>query len=92
DAQKTNLDVTRTSYKNLKENTQLISPISGVVTARNYDSGDLFGGQPIIQVQQITPVKMNINVSEMQFTKVKQGMSTSVKLEVYGDEEFKGKV
>ncbi|MDX9890735.1 MAG: biotin/lipoyl-binding protein, partial [Bacteroidales bacterium] len=57
DAQKTNLEVTRTSYKNLKENTQLISPISGIITARNYDNGDIYAGNPLLQVQQIKPVK-----------------------------------
>lgn len=35
DAAKTALDVRRTSYNNLLENTQLLSPIHGVVTARN---------------------------------------------------------
>lgn len=89
---KTQLDVARTSYQNLKDNTQLISPISGIVTMRNYDSGDLFGGQPIIQVQQIKPVKLNINVSENHFVTIKKGMEASVKLDVYEDEEFTGKV
>lgn len=89
---KTQLDVARTSYKNLKDNTQLVSPISGVVTMRNYDSGDLFSGQPIIQVQQIHPVKLNINVSEKQFVTIKKGMEAKVNLDVYGDEEFAGKV
>ena len=44
DAQKTSLEVARETYKNLVENTQLLSPISGVVTARNYDSGDMYSG------------------------------------------------
>lgn len=92
DAQKTNLEVTRTSYQNLLENTQLISPISGIVSARNYDSGDLFGGQPILQVQQITPVKMLINVSEKQFTKIKKGMKVDVQVDVYEGETFTGRV
>lgn len=35
DAAKTTLDVRRTSYNNLLENTQLLSPLNGVVTARN---------------------------------------------------------
>ena len=38
DAQKTQLDISRATYKNLQENTQLLSPITGIVTARNYDS------------------------------------------------------
>ena len=43
DAQKAGLDVMRTQYANLSENTKLVSPVDGVVTARHYDNGDLFG-------------------------------------------------
>ena len=32
DAQKTQLDVAKTAYENLKENTRLVSPINGIVT------------------------------------------------------------
>ena len=92
DAMKTQLDVAQTTYDNLMENTQLVSPISGVITQRNYDSGDLFGGLPVVQVQQITPVKMNINLSENVFKKVKVGTPVSIKVDAYGDEEFYGKV
>lgn len=92
DAQKTSLEVARTSYKNLKNNTQLLSPISGIITARNYDNGDIYSGNPIIQVQQIKPVKLLINVSEMQYTKIKKGMDVKVVVDVYDEEEFKGKV
>ena len=92
DAMKTQLDVAQTTYDNLMENTQLVSPISGVITQRNYDSGDLYGGLPVVQVQQITPVKMNINLSENLFKKVKVGTPVSIKVDAYGDEEFHGKV
>ncbi len=92
DAMKTQLDVAQTTYDNLLENTRLISPISGVVTQRNYDSGDLYGGLPVVQVQQITPVKMNVNISETLFKQVKVGTPVTVKVDAYGDEEFKGKV
>lgn len=93
DAQKTQLDVNRATYKNLQENTQLLSPITGIVTARNYDSGDMYsGGSPIFTVEQIRPVKLLINVSESLFTKVKKGKDVDIRLDVYGDEVFKGKV
>lgn len=92
DAMKTQLDVAQTAYNNLLENTQLVSPISGVISARNYDSGDLFGGLPIVTVQQITPVKMIINLSEALFKQVKVGMPVSIKVDAYGDEEFQGKI
>ena len=93
DAKKMNLDMIQTSYSNLLRNTSLTSPISGVVTARNYDSGDMYsGGIPVLTVEQISPVKLMINISEDYFTKVKRGMTAKIKLDVYGDEEFTGKV
>ena len=93
DAQKTSLEVARETYKNLEENTQLLSPISGIVTARNYDSGDMYsGGNPIYTVEEIRPVKLMVNVSESLFTKVKKGHEVDIRLDVYGDEVFKGKV
>lgn len=93
DTAKMNLDIRETSYKNLLENTSLLSPINGVVTARNYDNGDMYsGGEPVLVVEQITPVKLYINVSEGYFTKVKKGAPVSVKVDVYSDEEFEGKI
>lgn len=93
DASKMQLDVQRTAYKNLLENTSLVSPINGVVTARNYDNGDMYsGGNPVLVVEQITPVKLMINVSESYFTQVKKGAPVDVKLDVYGDEIFKGTI
>ncbi len=93
DARKMQLDVARTSYNNLATNTTLTSPISGVVTSRNYDSGDMYGmGKPLLVIEQITPVKMVISVSESLFKEVKKGMPVDATIDVYGDEVFKGKV
>ena len=94
DAAKTNLDVRRSSYENLLENTQLVSPLNGVVTARNFDNGDLYTStqMPVLVVEQIAPVKLMVNVSEPNFPKVSKGMPVKVKLDVYEGEEFEGKV
>lgn len=88
------LDVNETAYNNLMENTSLVSPISGVITARNYDNGDMYNSNdgPVLTVEQITPVKLMINVSETYFTKVKKGAPVNVKIDVYGDEEFQGHI
>ena len=57
DARRMQYNVTKTTYENLVENTTLISPISGIVTARNYDMGDMYSGaQPVLVVAQIKPV------------------------------------
>ncbi|MDR2811112.1 MAG: efflux RND transporter periplasmic adaptor subunit [Tannerellaceae bacterium] len=93
DAQKTTLDMAKETYKNLQENNQLRSPISGLVTARNYDNDDMYSGAlPVYVVEQIRPVKLLVHVSESYFTKVKKGMDVSIKLDVYGNDVFPGKV
>ena len=85
--------IAETNLKNLQENTQLISPISGIITARNYDNGDMYNGQiPILTVMQINPVRLKINISEMFFSRVKRGMPVEVKLDVYDGETFEAKV
>lgn len=93
DAAKMALDLQITSYNNLLENTQLTAPISGIITARNYDDGDMYSaGKPVLVIEQITPVKLLINVSEQYYTQVKKGLKADVKLDVYGDEIFKGEI
>ena len=92
DQMRTQLDVTKESIDNLEKNTQLLSPISGVITARYFDNGDLTGGQPILQVQQLNPVKIFINVSEEYFPQVKTGMSVDIRLDIYPNEVFSGKI
>jgi RND family efflux transporter MFP subunit len=93
DNAKLQLDVAEINLKNLNENTFLLSPINGVVTARNYDAGDMYSGQmTILTVMQINPVKLRINISESYYTKVKVGMPVKVNVEVFGDESFNGKV
>ena len=86
-------NVSRSSYENLLENTVLRSPISGVVTARNYDRGDMFSmGQPIFTVQQITPVKVLVGISESDYTKVKKGDKVVLTADALPGSEFTGTV
>lgn len=93
ESQKMNYEVAETAYRNLKENTLLRSPISGVVTQRNYDSGDMYGGvTPLLVVEQIAPLKLIINASEKYFARVRKGMSVDITLSVFPDEHFSGQV
>ena len=87
------LNITKKTYHNLAENTYLRSPINGVVTARNYDKGDMYSmTQPIFVVEQIQPVKMLVNVSESLFTQVHEGMEFNINVDAYPNEIFTGKV
>lgn len=85
--------LSESTYENLMENTVLVSPVTGYVTARNYDAGDMYSmGQPIYVVEQIVPVKMKINVSEGDFSRVRKGMPVRISLDAYQGESFDGKV
>ena len=92
DNAKTQLDVLSTQYAQLVQNTQLTAPISGVVTARNYDNGDMYSGTPILTVEQLNPVKLIINVSEVYYKNVYVGQPVEVSLDAYESEVFGGKV
>lgn len=93
DQLKTQLDATRTQYDNLMENTVLTSPISGIVTARNYDPGDMTGSQPVLTVGQITPVvKVLINITENDLSSIRNGMPVTTTFDAYPQEKFNGKI
>ncbi len=92
DQLQTQYDVAKKSADNLKDNIYLTSPINGIVTARNFDNGDVAAGQPILQVMQINPVKLKINIPESFYNNVKKGMQVTAKTEIFGEEEFSGTV
>lgn len=89
---KAQVDVTQTAVDNLKQNMQLTSPISGIVSARNYDEGDMYGGTPVLTIMQMQPVKVLIDVQEIFYPKVKKGMKVNVKLDTYPNQVFEGTV
>lgn len=86
------LEAAERNYANMVENTVLTAPVSGVVTARNYDPGDMTGQLPILTVEQIHPVKVIVNVAETDFAKVSRNMPVRIKLDTYPDREFTGRV
>ncbi len=93
DNAKMQLDVLSTQLRQLMQNTQLVSPISGVVTARNYDDGDMYSnGQPVLTVEQTNSVKVMVNISEVYYKQVVKGMPVDIQLDAYDGETFYGKV
>lgn len=93
DQLKAQLDAQRAQYQNTLTNTVLTSPITGVVTARNYDPGDMSGQQPILVVGQTTPnVKVIINVNETDVAVIKNGMAVEIGFDSYPGETFHGRI
>lgn len=91
-AQQAQLQGLNTQSASLAENNQLRSPISGYVTARNYDAGDMTGNSPVVTVEQTNPVKLLLNVSEVYYEKVKKGLPVEIRLDAYEDSYFAGTV
>ena len=93
DAVELAVKVAKTQVENLEETTVLRSPVNGVVTARNYDAGDMYAmSAPIYTVEQIKPVKLLVAISESDYTKVKKGDSVEIAADALPGTKFYGKV
>ena len=88
DQAKSGLEVLETSLKNLEQNTYLRAPFAGVVSARNYEPGELFSGQAIYEIVQINTLKALVEVPETYFPQVKQGMKLNIATDTYKGETF----
>ena len=86
------LGVLRSQTGLLEENTRLVAPMDGIVTARNYDDGDMYASLPVLTIEQTNPVKLIIKVSEQYYGIVKEGMGADVSLDAYPDQLFRGTV
>ena len=78
DNAKMQIEVMESQYRQMSQNTQLYAPMSGVVTARNYDNGDMYNGTPILTIEKTNPVKVVMNVSEVHYKSIKKGQSVSL--------------
>ncbi|MFA7361349.1 MAG: efflux RND transporter periplasmic adaptor subunit [Candidatus Kapaibacterium sp.] len=80
--------------KTLKEQisrTTIISPFGGVVTTRLFDLGSVLGpGVPLLQLTDISVLKLNLNIPENELTRFKEGMKTEVLTEVYPGISYEG--
>lgn len=82
-----------TTYENLLTNTILKSPLNGVVSARNYDEGDMYTmSAPLYVVQQINPIKAFVAVSEKNYSLLKKGIEVEFTPEALNGKTYVGKV
>lgn len=72
----------------LEQNTYVKAPFSGVISAKNYEDGELYGGQPILVLTQINKLKALVSVPEAYFPRIKAGMKLDVTSEIYPDKTF----
>ncbi|MBO4361208.1 MAG: efflux RND transporter periplasmic adaptor subunit [Paludibacteraceae bacterium] len=72
----------------LKTNTYVKAPFAGVISAKTYEDGELYAGQPILVLTQINKLKALVAVPEMYFPKFKEGMKLSLTSEIYPGQTF----
>ena len=88
-------DQTKVGYDQLKQNlsfleknTYVKAPFEGVISAKTYEDGELYGGQPIVVLTQVKKLKALIAVPETYYPMIKEGMKLTVKSDIYPEETF----
>jgi RND family efflux transporter MFP subunit len=88
-------DQTKVGYDQLKQNlsfleknTYVKAPFEGVISAKTYEDGELYGGQPIVVLTQVKKLKALIAVPETYYPLIKEGMKLTVKSDIYPQETF----
>ena len=88
-------DQTKVGYDQLKQNlsfletnTYVKAPFEGVISAKTYEDGELYGGQPIVVLTQVKKLKALIAVPETYYPLIKEGMKLTVKSDIYPEETF----
>jgi RND family efflux transporter MFP subunit len=87
------------SYQLMLTNTQFRAPFGGVITAKKLNAGEVFllapggvGAPTIVSLMQINPLKLLLNVSEVNFREVKLNQTVEIFSELYPNEIFKGTI
>ena len=72
----------------LEANTYVKAPFAGVISAKTYEDGELYTGQPIVVLTQINKLKALIAIPETYFPMVKEGMKLTLTSTIYPDKVF----
>lgn len=77
----------------VEQNTFFKATFPGVVSARNYENGELYNAaRPILTVVQLNMLKTIINLPEAYFPQVKQGMKLDIVSDIYPDQKFQATI
>lgn len=88
DQTKLSYDQTKESLEFLEKNTFYRAPFGGVISAKNYEDGELYSGQPILVLTQLGTLKALISIPETYFPNVKKGMTVTIVSDIYPGETF----
>jgi RND family efflux transporter MFP subunit len=84
----TQYNSTKEQLEFLETNTYVKAPFAGVISAKNYEDGELYGGQPILILTQIDKLKALVAIPETYFPLFKAGMKLTLTSEIYPGKTF----
>ena len=84
----TQYNSTKEQLEFLQTNTYVKAPFTGVISAKNYEDGELYSGQPILVLTQIDKLKALVAIPEMYFPRFKEGMKLTLTSEIYPEQTF----
>lgn len=79
-------------YEKQLEDATVRSPINGIVTAINYEAGDMYAGQALVTVEDLSSYIIEADIDEYDISKVKVGQKVTFKTNATGDEELEATV
>ena len=79
---------TKEQLEFLQINTYCKAPFAGVISAKNYEDGELYSGQPIVVLTLIDKLKALVAIPENYFPKFKPGMKLHLTSEIYPGKVF----
>ena len=81
-------DQTKENLEFLTDNTFVKALFGGVISAKNYEDGELYNGNPILELTQTHQLKALISIPESYIPNIKKGMNLMVASDVYPNQEF----
>ena len=88
DQTKAKYEAAKTSLQDLEKNTFLRAPFSGVISAKNYENGELYNGNPVLTLVDISSLKATINIPETYYPLVRKGMHIDLTSDIYPNQTF----
>lgn len=80
------------NYQKQLESADVYAPISGIVTALNYEAGDTYSGGVIVTIQDCSSFEIEASISEYDISDIIIGQKVVIKTNAIGDEEMEGTV
>jgi RND family efflux transporter MFP subunit len=97
---KTQLELAELNVELLRKNLNFTAPINGIITAKYFENGELYSGAPntqvgkaaVVVIQQINPIKVDVNISQSFLPMVKEGMQATFTTDIYPGKKYTGRI